>query len=149
MPHSISYRAKYFTSENEAINFRHSLLTTSYTNISQSFWNGPTMAGVVPLLCRYWAQGHCSRGEGCWYVHAKHEEAEGTGNHINASSPSSTTRAAPSQKQAIEDCRFFSMNRCNKGERCPFLHDAPGNTVMESSLSNGKARTSGGVEEVS
>lgn len=107
------------------------------------------MAGIIPLLCRYWARGHCSRGEDCWYVHAKHEEAEETGNHTNASSPSSTARAAPSQKQAVESCRFFARDRCNKGERCPFLHDALGNTVMESSLPNVKAATSDGVDEVS
>ena len=53
---------------------------------------------VPRVLCKYWLEGACQKGEDCTFSHAK------------------------LPKKKIEICKFFLTNTCLKGEACIYSH---------------------------
>ena len=65
-------------------------------------------ARTVPA-CRFYAKGHCNRGDDCTFRHDKETYA-------------------PEILQSFKDsskppCRYYIKGSCNKGASCPFRHD--------------------------
>jgi hypothetical protein len=59
--------------------------------------------------CKYFAQGHCSRGRDCTFAHG--EEVEETSTPI------------PRKGFRTILCKYFEQGTCQKGKDCSFLHE--------------------------
>eukprot|EP00438_Fugacium_kawagutii_P002577 Skav219265 [mRNA] locus=scaffold1380:77928:89294:- [translate_table: standard] len=65
----------------------------------------PAAPAFKTVLCKYFEQGHCSRGDECTYAHGI-EELQ--------------TREAGTYKTVL--CKFFEAGGCSRGASCTFAH---------------------------
>eukprot|EP00929_Paragymnodinium_shiwhaense_P047338 TRINITY_DN2400_c0_g1_i1.p1 TRINITY_DN2400_c0_g1~~TRINITY_DN2400_c0_g1_i1.p1 ORF type:complete len:842 (+),score=148.31 TRINITY_DN2400_c0_g1_i1:61-2526(+) len=71
--------------------------------------------GVKRTLCRFWAQGLCTKGDGCGFAHGELE--------LGQAAPEESfvqKAAAPAIKRTM--CKFFLEGHCRSGASCGFAH---------------------------
>lgn len=106
------------------------------------------MARLNPRDCWYWLSGNCLN-PACAFRHPPleiHSEAS------SEAAPSSLNQPSAPVTKATVPCYFYFNGFCNKGDRCPFLHENEetyswkpklANTVADVSVSRPENRTSG------
>lgn len=67
--------------------------------------NPPTQKFVPRLVCRYFMEGICSKGDKCTFSHAV------------------VPNKTPEEARVKEPCKFFIMGSCMKGDTCYYSHD--------------------------
>lgn len=76
---------------------------------SADFTSNITVAGKTPfvprLVCRYFMEGICSKGDKCTFSHA------------------AVPNKTPEEARVKEPCKFFIAGSCMKGDTCYFSHD--------------------------
>jgi len=103
-------------------------------------------ARTVPA-CRFYAKGHCNRGDDCTFRHDKETYApEVVQSSKDSSKPlcryymkggcnkgalcpfrhddTFRTNGEEGPARRAAPCRFFSIGKCTKGDSCPFQHDS-------------------------
>lgn len=78
--------------------------TSNTTSSSSSSSNGKN-AFVPRLICRYFMEGVCSKGDKCTFSHAV------------------VPNKTPEEAKVKEPCKFFIAGSCMKGESCYYSHD--------------------------
>jgi len=69
-------------------------------------------SGFRPRVpCHFYAQGKCTRGDGCNFLHELGKEG------IEKETVETKSRFVPRIP-----CHFFAQGKCNRGEKCTFLH---------------------------
>jgi hypothetical protein len=81
--------------------------------------NASSLSSSSQDVCKFFAQGYCSRGNACYYQHI----------FPSNSKPSAATNSSKSPRQqdsstAIPMCKFYMLGRC-KNSACPFSHVLP------------------------
>ncbi|KAI9030207.1 hypothetical protein DFJ74DRAFT_747937 [Hyaloraphidium curvatum] len=108
----------------------------------------PRRAAKPP--CRFFAEGRCKFGDQCRFDHAKTEVPAGGPERATAragatsaveravghSKPSASARGGAVQGPARSQykdgppvCKFFARGSCVNGDKCPIVHERPGNTL--------------------
>lgn len=76
------------------------------------------------LPCRYFASGHCARGQSCLFAHEESLKPSALGvNPLLVPEP-----RTPDSRIQIP-CQFFAKGHCRNGDACPFAHSGGGNTT--------------------
>ena len=78
--------------------------TANFTSNTTSASNGKT-SFVPRLICRYFMEGVCSKGDKCTFSHAV------------------VPNKTPEEAKVKEPCKFFIAGSCMKGESCYYSHD--------------------------
>mmetsp|Transcript_61907 Transcript_61907/g.145072 ORF Transcript_61907/g.145072 Transcript_61907/m.145072 type:complete len:462 (-) Transcript_61907:154-1539(-) len=73
-------------------------------------------------LCKYFAEGKCTKGKACTYSHAN---------------PETTNQTAKNQ---MKPCKYFAAGKCDKGAACTYAHTTPTVVAEKSKDDNQSAR---------
>lgn len=72
--------------------------------------------GSLKKPCRFFAQGRCTNGSRCAYVHDEQPKAQATSTTSPLLPPTITSKVAI-------PCRFFALGTCNRGTDCIYSHE--------------------------
>lgn len=78
------------------------------------------------MICYYFSNGHCSRGNSCKYVHdydALLKSNPNQNQHQNRSNIDvSTAHTTDSKENTQTICKYFMHGKCNHGDACQYKH---------------------------
>merc|ERR1712014_171240 len=91
---------------------------------SGGFAPAPASGSYKTVMCKYAAQGTCTKGDACTFAHDESELSGGSS--LSDGQP----KASGSWKTAL--CKYFPEGKCMKGEACNYAHGA---TELQAALS--------------
>ncbi|CAK9107450.1 Zinc finger CCCH domain-containing protein 4 [Durusdinium trenchii] len=69
------------------------------------------------VLCKYFEQGNCTKGDQCSFAHGEAELPGGVG---HGSAASAVKEPVPTFKTVL--CKYFELGHCSRGEDCTYAH---------------------------
>ncbi|KXH41656.1 hypothetical protein CNYM01_09833 [Colletotrichum nymphaeae SA-01] len=77
---------------------------------------------LSPMICKFFANGFCSRGDKCAFPHIYQSVPPGPSHEVVLEDVVSTGPAAEDSRSKIA-CVFFAKGHCRNGVKCAFSHD--------------------------
>jgi len=88
--------------------------------------------GFKTVMCRFFMQGTCQKGDGCTFSHGEEEGA-------------AMPAAFAPQQGGQTPCKFFAQGMCHKGDACTFSHGG-GGAGIQLGKGGGKGGGFGGMK---